>query len=91
MLRYVLLYHFYTVILLVTYMRSIYTGCYAPETITKWPKKLLQCMKNNCKERCNVKLTFWLCLFYVRVTTVSCQSITLETYDCNKTKSHLKK
>ena len=47
-LCHVLLYHFCTVIFFVTYMHSIYTGCYAPETITKRPKKLLQCTKNNC-------------------------------------------
>ena len=50
-------------------------------------------MKNNCNEECNVKLTFWFCLFVLLfwVTTVSCQSITLETHDCNTTKSHLRK
>ena len=92
-LCHVLLYHFCTVIFFVTYMRSIYTGCYAPETITKRPKKLLQCMKNNCQEGCNVKLTFWFCLFSVSLSrnNFSCWSVTFETYDCDKTKSHSNK
>ena len=48
-LCHVLLYHFCTVIFFVTYMRSIYTGCYAPrnnykkaqEIITMYEEQLL--------------------------------------------------
>ena len=30
-------------------------------------------MKNNCNEECNVKLTFWCCLFYITLLGNNCQ------------------
>ena len=75
---------------LVMYMRSIWTGCYAPETILTSLKKLLQCMRNNCQEGCNLKLTFWFCLLFVTLQGNNCQPSVHYTFECNKSKSHLK-
>ena len=60
---------------LVMYMCSIcrllcpWNNNYKPQEI----KLLLQCMKNNCQEGCNVKLTFWFCLLYVTLQGNNCQ------------------